>query len=197
VNEADHSSISTLYDSTPAPPLPHYSDSTFVILRIRAIAVLERASKLMYLRPESGCEDRLRETMSISPDTLGAISSISPPNWLDEYLSSDWSMDPAAEQASESSRRGSATGKGWMRTAKIRTPKAFDEVKQALQAIEADLPPERRTKWGVWPEKVQDWHDSPKKDVFTLVSPPGIWLLRAALTVFAALCPRLRVDVPV
>ena len=171
MNEADHISISTLYDPSPFPPLPTYFVATYVILRIRAIAILDRSSKLMYLRPEAGWQDRLREKESVSPDTFGAsISSLSPPNWLDEYLSTDWNMASSPQQGDESSRRGSTTGPGWLRTSRIRTPQAHEEVKRALLQIEGDLPPDRRTEWGMWDGRVQAWHENPKKDVFSLVS---------------------------
>ena len=140
--------VDIFYDRAPTPPLPFYADSTAFILRMRSIAILERASKLMYLKPEEGWQDRLRETMSQSPECFsGPASAISPPNWLDEYLSTDWAMamDTSPEAAGENvGRRGSASGKGWMRTAKIRTPKAYEEVRRALLDIERDLPPERR-----------------------------------------------------
>lgn len=170
VNEVDNASISTLYDPTPSPPLPYYADATLYILRMRAIAILERSSKLMYLKPEPGWQDRLRETMSTSPESVGVSNAISPPNWVDEYLSVDWAMEPSPEQMN-GSRRGSGIGKGWMRTAKIRTPKAYAEVRQALLDVERDLPPERRTEWEIWDGTLQSWHQGPpKKETSTLVS---------------------------
>ena len=172
INEADDTSINSLYDPTPSPALPHYSDSTLYILRMRSIAVLERVAKLMYLKPESGWQEHLRETMSTSPESMQVLSEASPPNWLDEYLAMDWAKDSSPERTDDPNHNASASsGKGWLRTARIRTPKAYDEVRQALMKIEADLPPERRTEWGTWDGKVQDWHlSSPKKEVTTLVS---------------------------
>ncbi len=171
-SDTDNGSISNLYDPTPSPPLPFYADSTLYVLRMRAIAILERSSKLMYLKPEAGWQDRLRETMTNSPESFGGNNTvISPPNWLDEYLSVDWTMEASPERILDTGRRGSAAGKGWMRCAKKRTPKAYDEVRMALLAIEKDLPPERRTDWEVWDGKIQDWHHGPpKKETSTLVS---------------------------
>ena len=45
-----------------------------------------------------------------------------------------------------------------MRCAKVRTPKAYQEVYDALKRAEADMPPERRTNWEIWDGNVQDWH---------------------------------------
>lgn len=53
---------------------------------------------------------------------------------------------------------GGAQGKGWMRCAKLRTPKAYEEVRLALMNVEMDMPPERRTDWTVWDGRVQPWH---------------------------------------
>lgn len=163
LNVNDDDTISSIWDPTPQPPLPHYLDSTVHILRIRAIAILERASKLMYLRPEPGWDRDITTSANPSP---GGISS--PPyasGGIDEFLSF---QNDAAERMDPNLKE---RGKGWTRTAKIRTPKAYGEVKRALERVEADLPPERRTDWGMWDGKVQYWHyEAPKKDVYTLVS---------------------------
>jgi hypothetical protein len=45
-----------------------------------------------------------------------------------------------------------------MRTASVRTPKAYQEILEALGRIEGDMPPERRTRWEEWDGNVQDWH---------------------------------------
>ena len=169
VTPADDWSISSTYDATDARRLPHYADGTSYIIRIRALDVLEKSSKLMYLKPEPGLEARTRD----------ASTSVSPPGGIDEYL--DWqnyeavfqNFSPPTNGSSPSGNGGSAKkGHGWARTARIRTPKAYEEIYQALLRIEADLPPERRTNWAVWDGKVQDWHyvQPVRKDVINLVS---------------------------
>lgn len=45
-----------------------------------------------------------------------------------------------------------------MRTARVRNPKAYQEIYDALMRIEMDMPPERRTRWEIWDGDVQDWH---------------------------------------
>ena len=111
----------------------------------------------------------------------------------------DWAKDSSPERTDDPNHNASASsGKGWMRTARIRTPKAYDEVRQALMKIEADLPPERRTEWGTWDGKVQDWHlSSPKKEVTTLVRAcKSLWLAIELMSI-SAFCAWLRVDVPI
>ncbi|ORY34613.1 hypothetical protein BCR39DRAFT_513615 [Naematelia encephala] len=169
INEDDEDSISSLWESGPRTTLPHYNESTAVILRLRSLAILERSSKLMYLKPERGWEDKLPPSSRASPASKAASSPLS---GIDEYLSyqnkaalgisgpSLWGQSPASESGKEES---------WMRTPRIRTPKAYEEVRQALLRVEQDLPPERRTNWECWDGNVQDWHFSPpKQDVYTL-----------------------------
>ena len=77
VTADDDQSISTLYD--PGPPqqtLPHYAAASDQILRLRALAILERASKLIYLKPEPEFEHMLRDQSQ----------SASPAGPIDEYL---------------------------------------------------------------------------------------------------------------
>lgn len=59
-----------------------------------------------------------------------------------------------------------------MRTASVRTPKAYQEVYDALTRIEGDMAPERRTKWEIWDGDVQDWHFTGKnrRELAVLVS---------------------------
>jgi hypothetical protein len=68
---------------------------------------------------------------------------------------------------------GNETGAsgGWKRTARIRTPKAYAEVKGALERIEVDLPVDRRTNWALWDGKVQPWHfaTAQRRDMVTSI----------------------------
>jgi hypothetical protein len=181
VSTADDYTISTLWEPEHRP-LKHYAESTMLILRIRALGILERASKLMYLKPEPGWEARLHQSSrhsSLSGSFSGAsasgsnsaspMSHISPSGPIDEYLR-------AQNYAAASGRDPLGVGKadekkGWMRTARIRNPTAFDEVRLALMRVEEDLPPERRTNWEAWDGIVQPWHyGGYKRDVVTLVS---------------------------
>lgn len=155
-----------------------------LILRIRALGILERASKLMYLKPEPGWEAKLHQSSrhsSLSGSFSGASASgsnsaspmsyshISPSGPIDEYLRA---QNYAAASGQDPLGVGKADEKkGWMRTARIRNPTAFDEVRQALMRVEEDLPPERRTNWEAWDGIVQPWHyGGYKRDVVTLVS---------------------------
>jgi hypothetical protein len=183
VSTADDYTISTLWEPEHRP-LKHYAESTMLILRIRALGILERASKLMYLKPEQGWEAKLHQSSrhsSLSRSFSGASASgsnsaspmshshISPSGPIDEYLR-------AQNYAAASGRDPLGVGKadekkGWMRTARIRNPTAFDEVRLALMRVEEDLPPERRTNWEAWDGIVQPWHyGGYKRDVVTLVS---------------------------
>lgn len=181
VSESENQSISTLYD--PSPPkqtLPHYATSTEPILRLRALAILERASKLMYLRPEPEYEQRIR--------SQSQSQSHSPSGPIDEYLYFEnvnmthgpdflaQKLNFGSQNRSQGGSPGDSSngqgGKGWMRCAKIRTPKAYEEVKLALLNVEMDLPPERRTDWSIWDGRVQDWHyTAARVDFYSLVSP--------------------------
>ncbi|KAK8849759.1 hypothetical protein IAR55_005094 [Kwoniella newhampshirensis] len=167
VSKEDDVSISSIFNPPcDRKPLMHYSESSLINVRLRAMTILERSSKLMYLDPEKGWD----RSISLS-------SSRSPPSGIDDYLFSQIFVasafdSPTGENISNPPpRRDSAdTGnKLWTKCAKIRTPKAYEEVKQALLRIEDDLPVEWRTNWTVWDGKLQDWHfTGGKKDLITL-----------------------------
>jgi hypothetical protein len=169
VTEADDQSISTLYD--PSPPrqtLPYYGVASEAILRLRALAILERASKLMYLKPEPEFEQLCREQSQ----------SVSPSAPIDEYLfyqnvNITHGPDYLGQQNSASGTTPGGSlpqNKAWMRCAKVRTPKAYEEVRLALMKVEIDLPPERRTEWTMWDGRVQKWHfNASRMDNYTLV----------------------------
>jgi len=168
VTADDDQSISTLYD--PGPPqqtLPHYAAASDQILRLRALAILERASKLIYLKPEPEFEHMLRDQSQ----------SASPAGPIDEYLfyqniNITHGPDFLGQTGTEAAAAGSSSsqGKTWMRCARVRTPKAYAEVRLALEKIEVDLPPERRTDWANWDGRVHDWHfNASKMDNYTLV----------------------------
>jgi hypothetical protein len=167
VTAEDDQSISTLYDPSPArQTLPHYAAASDQILRLRGLAILERASKLIYLKTEPEFEQMLREQSQ----------SASPSGPIDEYLfyqnvNLTHGPDFLGQQAAASGS-ASSQGKTWMRCARVRTPKAYAEVRLALEKIEIDLPPERRTDWTVWDGRVQAWHfNASKMDNYTLVRP--------------------------
>jgi hypothetical protein len=184
VNEADDVSVGTIYSPIPDRPLPHYAESTYINLRMRAICILERASKLMYLKPEPGWQDALHNRSNPSSSgaspasTFGGGTASGPsvsPGWGDDMISNDQYINIIGGRSTDS-RRGSANPqehKGWTRTAWVRTPKAYEEVLMALRRIENDLPPERRTNWEDWDGNVQDWHfrGSNRREAFVLVSP--------------------------
>jgi hypothetical protein len=190
----------------PYPPLPHYVDATLASIRMRSMSILERASKLIYLRPECDWYEKLKES-SISPS---ALPSVSPPaqgaSWAEDILSYDQYMNYLAANTSTSQENSpfnpeepgqdvdmmfglagssnasnASTGvdgaspaktRGWMRTAKIRTPKAFEEIKCALLKAEEHLAPERRTDWDSWDGRDAAWYFDKKvrMDLFALVS---------------------------
>jgi hypothetical protein len=169
VTAEDDQSISTLYDPSPAEQtLPHYAAASEQIRRLRGLAILERASKLIYLKPEPEFEQMLREQSQ----------SASPSGPIDEYLfyqnvnlthGPDF-LGKQAGTSADAAGSASSQGKTWMRCARVRTPKAYGEVRLALEKIEMDLPPERRTDWTVWDGRVQGWHfNSSKMDNYTLV----------------------------
>ncbi|KAK4686784.1 hypothetical protein P7C73_g3328, partial [Tremellales sp. Uapishka_1] len=152
VTQADDYTIGSLYDNPQPPRSPFYGESTYIELRLRAIAILERSSKLMYAKPEAPA------------GSTSSSSSNSPHSAIDEYL---LMQNMAAFMDVDEDTTSPA--KGANRTAQIRCPKAYEEVRQALLRVEADMPAERRTNWEAWDGKVQAWHFSGlKKDIVTL-----------------------------
>ncbi|WVR07980.1 hypothetical protein IAU60_005023 [Kwoniella sp. DSM 27419] len=175
VTTEDDRSLASLYEKPLAHrPLPHYMESTLISARLRGIGILERASKLMYLPAEEGWDHNL--SLDLSKSTGGSPVDIA----IDDYLYSQMAaaagmpnVNASARSRSGSADTGRSTGvPGWTRCAKIRTPKAYEEVKQALLRIEADLAPEWRVNWFVWDGKLQDWHfkGKPRKELVTLDS---------------------------
>ncbi|WRT69797.1 uncharacterized protein IL334_006788 [Kwoniella shivajii] len=167
----DHQSVQSIYKpAMQHNPLPHYAESTLISIRLRAISILERASKLMYQPPEEGWE------RSLAASTPSDHSS--PSSNIDDYLYTQ--IGVAAGFVNVQNKNGTSTStpasassnrskEGWTRTARIRNARAYEEVKQALLKIESDLPPEWRTEWWKWDGKVQEWHfGKPRKDVITL-----------------------------
>nr|XP_019009262.1 uncharacterized protein I206_05910 [Kwoniella pini CBS 10737]OCF48043.1 hypothetical protein I206_05910 [Kwoniella pini CBS 10737] len=174
----DLKSVQSIYKPTfHHNPLPHYTETTMISIRLRSISILERASKLMYVTPEEGWERSIPTQIYSTVNS----SSNSPSANIDDYLFSqiksaagfDQNFYPGSGSGSGSTstngRRSSKQKEGWTRTARIRTPKAYEEVKQALLRIETDLPPEWRVEWWKWDGKVQEWHfTKPRKDLITL-----------------------------
>lgn len=143
----------------------------------------------MYLKPEPEYEQLLREQLD--------PSSSSPSGPIDEYLyiqnvnlsmGGDWyfgedlgSMFDFEAAASDGNGNGNGTGntqsasskvnsRAWMKCAKVRTPKAYEEVKMALKKLELDLPVECRNNWEVWNEHERAAVKPMRSDFFSLVS---------------------------
>lgn len=163
--------------------MPTDTDAYSTILYIRALALLERASKLMYLAVErdSPVYDHLTPS-SMASDMSGAgsatfepprhempeMASVSPSSDIDDYLSY---QNYAADNMTMRQMAAAATTKSSMRCARLRTPKAYEKVLGALQRLEADLPPDHRTQWGQWDGHVAPWlYNNPTKEWVTVVS---------------------------
>lgn len=71
---------------------------------------------------------------------------------------------PAQAQA-----KGNNNSKAWMKCARVRTPKAYEEVKVALEKIEKDLPPEYKFNWGAWNQQERDAARPMRSDMFSMV----------------------------
>lgn len=199
-----------------------YGEATMYAMRIRAIALLEKAGKLMYLRPERGWEAALRQKISTAsngstPANGQTGHSTSPSNGSGSSNNSDallstpdsspsttaWSWDEMTQLDP-----AQLLGMPWTRCAQVRTPKAYEDIKQALLRVEEDMPLERRTNWDVWDGQVQLWHfGGAKKEIVTQVSTasPLLGQRRTGKSLsgwlrqefFAALHVGLRLDVPV
>ncbi|WWC95459.1 hypothetical protein V866_002323 [Kwoniella sp. B9012] len=173
----DHQSIQSIYKISPLHnPLPHYAETTLISIRLRAICILERASKLMYQPPEEGWERFLPLSNPTSTSNSNSNSN-SPTSNIDDYIYSQISTaagfvpsyQTTGHGTHHNSNSNNRSKEGWTRTARIRTPKAYEEVKQALLKIESDLPPEWRVEWWKWDGKVQEWHfTKARKDLITL-----------------------------
>ncbi|WVN87511.1 uncharacterized protein L203_102693 [Cryptococcus depauperatus CBS 7841] len=160
VTEADDISIASI--QTPSYLIRsrpfQYDYADILSFQIRAIAILERSSKLMYVSPEPGWDAELDRSRSKSTGT--------PEDGHDLSFNHTPLTGTSTNGADESSYR---KGKGWTKTAKVRTPKAYQQVKQSLLMIEDDLPEKWRTNWLEWDGKVQEWHFcGARKDVVTL-----------------------------
>lgn len=232
--------------STNRPPPLLYNAANGWIFHIRALSILERASKLMYLPPEPGWEAALREnpqpglggsgSAEYTPSPPGGLgfgwgSAWSPNQTIDDFLRaqnaavsmmadspmngngggggggfgngmsagsggggtggwtsqagsgsgsglgstpSSWSQLPGAGPAAAGGAL-SDSGRGWTRCARVRTPKAYEQVHQALIKMESDLPPDRRTNWETWDGKLGSWlfDGKMRKEPLSLVSPPS------------------------
>ena len=148
------------------------------------MAVFERSSKLMYLNPEPGWDDEIVQSATSSTHhspysysgsgsgtTHGSHASSSGDH--DHHSAGGDYSSPASATGAGSSQAGMGDRLAWTRTPMIRTPKAYGEVVLALQRIEDDLPPNRRTKWDEWDGNAEEWQfagDSSRREVFLLVS---------------------------
>ncbi|CAK9783250.1 hypothetical protein CC85DRAFT_281995 [Cutaneotrichosporon oleaginosum] len=168
-------------DVNPPPEMPTDTDAYSTILYIRALALLERASKLMYLPVErdSPVYDNLTPS-SMTSDMSGAgnahdqprnhtmpeVASVSPSSDIDDYLRY---QNYAADNMTMRQMAAAATAKSSMRCARLRTPKAYEKVRRALLRLEADLPLEHRTQWDQWDGHVAMWlYDNPSKEWVTV-----------------------------
>lgn len=98
------------------------------------------------------------------------LSSVSPSSDIDDYLNY---QNYAADNMSARQFALSVSGKGKsrMRCARLRTPKAYEQVRVALLRLEADLPPDHRTPWGTWNGTGEAWiYNNPSKESVTVVS---------------------------
>ena len=85
------------------------------------------------------------------------------------------------------------------RTARKRTPTAFNSLKVALEGIELRMPVLWRTNWFVWDGSAPGWdHESreTRQDAYALVSELGYWAdlstwFLVALGCFSTTCLRL------
>jgi hypothetical protein len=163
--------------------MPTDTDAYSTILYIRSLALLERASKLMYLPVErdSPVYDHLTPS-SIASDMSGPgsnatfeaqrhdmpeVASVSPSSDIDDYLSyQNYAADNMTMR-----QMGASTTKSSTRCARLRTPKAYEKVRAALLRLEADLPPDHRVRWDRWDGHVAAWlYNNPTKEWVTVVS---------------------------
>lgn len=142
----------------------------------------------MYLPPEPGWDKDLERRRSESSGSTFFL-----PKRLDEmyeYLPSPSGSGPTlSSEPNHTDTTGKfRKNKGWTRTAKVRTPKAYNEVRQALLFIEEDLPEEWRTNWLEWDGKVQAWHfNGARKDIISLHLVLGCaWMFIEDVYVFGA-----------
>lgn len=189
VTEADNISISSIYAPSPPRSRPlRYDYADLVNIRLRAITLLERASKLMYLPPEPGWDANLERHRSESSGLTFFLPKR--PDEMNEYLSSpSGSGSTFTSGLNHTDTPGKfRKNKGWTKTAKVRNPKAYNEVRQALLLIEEDLPEEWRTNWLEWDGKVQAWHfNGARKDIISLHLVLGCaWMFIEDIYVFGA-----------
>lgn len=190
----DDYSLSSLDDDLYRPQeLPQDTDSSWAILYIRSLAVLERASKLQYLAVErdSPVYDHFTPESDVSSnpsgphnyggpssagtgpnrhnsDGSGLPSSVSPSSDIDDYLSY---QNYAANNLTAKRLAAGVADKSRMRCARLRTPKAYEKVRLALLRLEADLPPDQRAEWGTWNGTAEAWLFNPTRESVTVVSP--------------------------
>ncbi|KAL0255322.1 hypothetical protein I308_100120 [Cryptococcus tetragattii IND107] len=189
VTEADNISISSIYAPSPPRSRPlRYDYADLVNIRLRAITLLERASKLMYLPPEPGWDANLERHRSESSGSTFFLPK--GPDEMNEYLSSpSGSGSTFTSGLNHTDTPGRfRKNKGWTKTAKVRNSKAYNEVRQALLLIEEDLPEEWRTNWLEWDGKVQAWHfNGARKDIISLHLVLGCaWMFIEDIYVFGA-----------
>ncbi|WWD17595.1 hypothetical protein CI109_102036 [Kwoniella shandongensis] len=164
----DDRTVSSIWTCRPASPMTPHDDSSYMNCLFRSLAIFDRASKLITLDPEAGFEDRIKQS-----------SSESSPFWPTTTPRSDFEEDAQYRaifreldgmQATNESPRLRGGGKGSMQTARIRTPKAYAQIKDALERLEGDLIPELRTDWYTWDGVTPKWFalSTNGKDLYNL-----------------------------
>jgi hypothetical protein len=132
----------------------------------------------MYLKPEPEYEVFVREQSSNSNSPAGQIDEYLHNQNVKLSLGGNWfesenleGMFPVEEADLSAGTNGKGPSRtGWMKCAKVRTPKAFEEVKRALLRMEEDLPLDLRNDWGVWNEYEQARMKKLPFEMFGLVS---------------------------
>ena len=167
VTKADDRSVSSIWGSSPASPLslPRFTDATYVNCLMRSVAILDQASKLVYLEPEAGREEAFEPSLRLPLD----LRDTSLPFEQYQIASGDIAGMPHTEHVDIT---GSANGN--KQTARLRTPKAYEQIKLALDSLELDLSPEFRTDWQNWDRMAPKWlHSSTStRNLCTLVRKP-------------------------
>lgn len=135
VSLQDDYSLRSMWDGTrPRHVLPHHTPQSHHILFLRAVSLMERASKLMYLPDEQGAAFPLE-----ARDFEYAYNLV--------LFDIDGFLHESNRHLSQSLPTPTSAEFDASRTASVRTPKAFEEVRRGLLSVEADLPPHQRTNW--------------------------------------------------
>lgn len=153
VSKKDDYSLSSMYEEGPPQILPYNTDGSANILYMKAFSILDRVSKLLYLPAER------QRSSSWSSNSSSSLSPVD----IDEYLRQQTHI--ATNPASGGEPRTNN------RTPRLRTPRSYEKYRAALHRLENELPPDRRTAWGVWDGHIGEWiYKSSDQNAITLVS---------------------------